>query len=450
MPMESLENRLQKRIHVSLYALLFLTTLLGLSVLLEGCTDKCEVTNEYVYYEPVYTTVEEIRESVRLLAPQPIRALGKIYFKDGLMYVNEPGEGIHIINNQDPANPVQLKFLNIPGNYDLAIKGNTLYADSYVDLVAFDVSDVSNIQEVNRLEGILKNYQVMGYSIDENCCVITSFEERKQVFIDESDCYTNNLQPWGGVFFENGIALRADMAANFSATAAIAPGTGSGSGVGGSLARFTVTGDHLYLLDGGDVQTVNVSNETNPVAKTRTNLSWDIETIFPYKSNLFIGSSSGMYILDISSPESPALISTYQHIRSCDPVVVDDDYAYVTLRSGTMCQGFTNQLEVIDIKNLSSPKLVKAYPMTNPHGLGIDNKTLFICDGNDGLKTYDATDVLRINQNQIAHFKDINALDVIPFDDVLMMIGEDGIFQYDYSNPSEMKLLSKLLITNEE
>ena len=53
--MDTLENRLQKRIHVSLYALLFLTVLLGISVLLEGCTDKCEVTNEYVYYEPVYS-----------------------------------------------------------------------------------------------------------------------------------------------------------------------------------------------------------------------------------------------------------------------------------------------------------------------------------------------------------------------------------------------------------
>lgn len=447
--METLENRLQKRIHVSLYALLFLTTLLGLSVLLEGCTDRCETTHEYVYYEPVYTTVEEIRANVGLLEPQPVEAVGKIYFKDGFLFVNEPGNGIHIINNQNPANPVQLKFLKIPGNYDLAIKGNTLYADSYVDLVAFDVSEISSIKEVNRLEGIFKNYRVLGYSINANCCVITSFEEKKQVYINESDCGPG-VQPWGGVMLDNGVAFRADMAASFSAKAAIAPGSGSGPGVGGSLARFTITNDHLYLLDGGDLQTVNVSTETDPVAKTRTYLSWDIETIFPYKTNLFIGSSSGMYILDITSPESPARISTYQHVRSCDPVVVDDNYAYVTLRSGTACQGLTNQLEVIDIKNLQSPRLLKTYPMTNPRGLGLDENILFICDGEDGLKTFDATDINAIDKNLIAHYRDINAVDVIPFNNVLMMIGEDGIFQFDYSNPGNMKLLSKIAVTHAE
>lgn len=447
--METLEEKLQKRIHISLYALIFLTTLLGLSVLLEGCSDRCETTNEYTYYEPVYATVEEIRAGVSLLPPQPVQAVGKLYFKDGLLFVNEPGEGVHIINNQDPAKPVALKFLKIPGNYDLAIKGNTLYADSYVDLVAFDISSIANIREVNRLPGIFKNYSVMGYSIDANCCVITNFEEKKQVFINESDCGPG-IQPWGGVMFESGIAVRTDMTANFSAKAAIAPGTGSGPGVGGSLARFGLTGDHLYLLDGGFLQTINVSSETNPVAKTTTTLAWDIETIFPYKTNLFIGSSSGMYILDISSPESPVQISTYQHIRSCDPVVVDDDYAYVTLRSGTTCQGFTNQLEVIDISDLKSPKLLETYPMTNPHGLGIDENTLFICDGNDGLKAFDASDISKIDENLIAHYKDINALDVIPFNDVLMMIGTDGIFQFDYSDPKNIKLLSKIDVAHAE
>jgi hypothetical protein len=447
--METLEQRLQKRIHVCLYALIFLTTLLGLSVLLEGCTDRCETTTEYVYYEPVYTTVEEIRQSITVLPAQPVNTVGKIYFKDGFLFLNEPGEGIHIINNQNPAVPVPLRFVKIPGNYDLAIKGNTLYADSYVDLVAFDIADISNIREVNRLEGVFGNYRVMGYTMDVNCCVITDFQEKKNVFINESDCGPG-VQPWGGVMFEGGIAMRSDMAASFSAKAAIAPGTGSGPGVGGSLARFGLSDDHLYLLDGDGLQTVNVSAEREPVVKGRTTIAWDIETIFPYKQNLFIGSSSGMHILSISTPESPVKISTYEHIRSCDPVVVDDNYAYVTLRSGNTCQGFTNQLEVIDIRNLQSPQLLKTYPMTNPHGLGIDNHTLFICDGNDGLKAFDASDINTIDQNLIAHYKDIHALDVIPLNDVLMMIGEDGIFQFDYSNPKDIRLLSKIEVSNDE
>jgi len=239
------------------------------------------------------------------------------------------------------------------------------------------------------------------------------------------------------------------MMATFSSKAAVAPGTGSGPGVGGSLARFTLNGDHLYMLDGGDLQTVDVTAEHDPVAKQRNFIAWDIETIFPYEENLFIGSSSGMHIMDVSQPESPTLLSTYQHIQSCDPVVVDDKYAYVTLRSGNACQGFTNQLEVINIEDLRSPQLLKVYPMTNPHGLGIDDKTLFICDGDDGLKAFDVSDVNTISDHLLVHYKDINATDVIPFNNILMMIGSDGIFQYDYSDPANIKLLSQITVDNE-
>jgi hypothetical protein len=446
--MDTLENRLQKRMHVSLYALIFLTILLGISILLEGCTDKCEIQSEYVYFEPVYTTVEELRASIDLTEPQPLGSVGKIYVKDNYLFVNEPGKGIHIIDNRNPSQPSPKKFLKIPGNFDMAINGNTLYADSYVDLVAFNISNIISIEETGRLEGVFKNYRSFGMATDANCCVITGWNEKKNVQLNESDCDVN-LQPWGGIYYEMGIAVPSTMSAGFSSKAAVTPGSGSGPGVGGSLARFTINGDYLYMLDGGDLQVADISSASEPVAKSRAYLAWDIETIFPYKENLFIGSASGMHIMDLTSPEEPTKLSTYEHVQSCDPVVVDDKYAYVTLRSGNSCQGFTNQLEVINIENLRSPKLLRTYPMTNPHGLGIDNATLFICDGNDGLKAFDASDVNNIDKNLLAHYKDINATDVIPFNNTLIMIGEDGLFQYDYSNPKDIRLLSTIAIQHE-
>ena len=446
--MDTLENRLQKRMHVSLYALIFLTLLLAISILLEGCTDKCEVQTEYVYFEPVYTTVEELRASIDLTAPEPLGAVGKIYIKDNYLFVNEPGKGIHIIDNRDPSKPVPKKFLKIPGTFDLAINGNTLYADSYVDLVAFNISNINAIEETGRLEGVFKNYRSFGMATDPDCCVITSWKENSTIHLNESDCDVN-MQPWGGVFHEMGVAVPSDMAASFSSKAAVTPGSGSGPGVGGSLARITINGDYLYMLDGGDLQVADIKTGNEPIAKSRSYLAWDIETIFPYKNNLFIGSASGMHIMDLTSPESPTKLSTYEHVRSCDPVVVDDKYAYVTLRSGTMCQGFANQLEVIDIQDLSAPRLLRTYPMTNPHGLGIDNMTLFVCDGNDGLKAYDASDINNIAKNMLAHYKNINATDVIPYNNTLIMIGEDGLFQYDYSNPKDIRLLSTIEVQHE-
>src|SRR5688500_11441388 len=218
--MDTLENRLQRRMHVSLYALLVLTVLLGISVLLEGCSDKCDIKTEYVYLEPVYTTVQELRESIEITAPEPLHGVGQLYLKDNLIFVNDPGKGIHIIDNSNPSQPLPKKFLKIPGNFDLAIKGNILYADSYVDLVALDISDINSVEETGRLEGVFKNYKSFGFTTDAQCCVITDWTEKKYVTLSESDCDVS-LQPWGGVFLEDGIAVRADMLASFSSKAAV-------------------------------------------------------------------------------------------------------------------------------------------------------------------------------------------------------------------------------------
>jgi hypothetical protein len=445
--MRTVDAQLRKRIQVSLYALLFLTGLLALSVLLEGCSDTCEVQTEYVYYKPVYTQLADIRSSVIVTSPKEISSSGKIYIKDQWLFVNEPGNGIHVIDNSDPKSPVFRSFINIPGNYDLAVKGNALYADSYVDLLAFDISNVGNISMIKRLENVFSNYNTLGFYLDASNGLITEWQEQTDVKVYESDCEAV-VQPWGGILLEDGIGVPSTM--RFSASSAIAPGNGSGPGVGGSLARFTISADHLYTLDGSDVQAIDISTETNPVPGVRTQIAWDIETIFPYKDNLFIGASTGMHIVSISSPANPSKIGSYTHVRGCDPVIVDETHAYVTLRSGSTCDSFTNQLEVIDIEDPSNLKSVKVYPMENPHGLGKDQTTLFICDGQAGLKVFDASNVLAIDKNLLAHYQNIDASDVIPFNNKLIMIGTEGIYQYDYSNPKDIKFLSKIAIANEE
>ncbi len=84
--------------------------------------------------------------------------------------------------------------------------------------------------------------------------------------------------------------------------------------------------------------------------------------------------------------------------------------------------------------------------MQNPHGLGIDNSTLFLCEGEHGLKVFDAKDLNKIDENLLAHFKDHDAFDVIPLGTSLLLIGKDGLYQYDYSDPSDIKLISILPI----
>ena len=151
-----------------------------------------------------------------------------------------------------------------------------------------------------------------------------------------------------------------------------------------------------------------------------------------------------MFIFNISNGAEPQWEGQFNHANACDPVVADDHYAYVTLRAGTFCQGTNNQLDVIDISNVMSPSLVKTYSLHNPHGLGKDGNLLWVCDGTDGLKLFDATQAN--NLRQIKRIQNIEAFDVIPLSGRMIVVGKGGLYQYDYTNLDNIRLLSKLSV----
>lgn len=220
---------------------------------------------------------------------------------------------------------------------------------------------------------------------------------------------------------------------NASVREAVSP-----TGKGGSMARFAISGNYLYTVDNTKLTLFNISDASDPVREKDVPLSFGVETIFPFQDKLFIGTMSGMHIMSLQNPASPKELSHYRHVVSCDPVVTDGRYAYVTLSTGTSCMGFINELQIVDIQNITSPTLVSQYNMVNPKGLGIDGSNLFVCD--DGLKLYDASDVRNLELKK--HFK-INAFDVIPINGRLLVVGSDGFYQYQYSN-NNLELLSKI------
>ncbi|MFZ9189069.1 MAG: hypothetical protein ACO21G_10815, partial [Algoriphagus sp.] len=137
--------------------LLHLNTALLLlaSTLLFSCMD--EVTSTYTFRTmmPVYLEMKDVR--AKSLAPIPAQEIenpGKIYIYNDFLLINEPSKGIHIFDNKNPANPINLSFIPIEGNVDLAINSDILYADNYVDLLAFDISNIQNIRLVKRVEDV--------------------------------------------------------------------------------------------------------------------------------------------------------------------------------------------------------------------------------------------------------------------------------------------------------
>lgn len=404
-----------------------------------GCTDD---RTEQVTYEanvPVYMSFKEFRSSFKKSKPVEISTPGKMYFKDNYLFVNELSKGIHVINNYDPANPEEIAFYEIKGNVDMAIRGNILFADSYIDLLAIDISDISNPVEISRIENIFPDIMPEG----DNWYPYTNIDKSKGVIIDwKVETVTEEVifaRKWNGpLFSENKVMLGSvDGLSNWSA----------GAGTGGSMARFMLNDKYLHVIAQPSVlKTIDVEKGEKMSVLDSMHINRNMETLFMLGNKMFIGTTTGMLIYDMSYPVKPKFISNYDHITACDPVVADEKYAYVTLRTGTRCANGQNLLEVIDISSLRNPYLIKSYPMFNPHGLGIDGDLLFICDGAAGLKIFDKSDPLEIINRKIAHYPDFFAFDVIPLNGILMLVGEDGIFQYKYSDPRNIVQISHIPI----
>ena len=403
-----------------------------------SCKDSSIEYRKYMANVPQYMSYDDMRKSVKSTNAYPIQTSGKIYIKDNYLFVNEKYKGIHVFDNSNPASPVNLTFIDIPGNVDLAVRGNFLYADNYVDLVVIDISNISQPVVVSRIKDIFP------YTIPETVGVypISSIDREKGVIVgwqtkEVTEEITNNgIGPY--YYYDKGAGAFMLNETSGAPTQTV--------GIGGSMARFIINGDQFYGLNQTDMQVININQPSSPVVGTKIEMSRMVETVFIDGPNLFIGTQTGMLIYDISEPSLPVYKSAYDHVQSCDPVIVKDDLAYVTLRAGNRCGNWQNVLEVIDLKSITSPVLMKSYPMSEPYGLGIDGKTLFVCDGQAGLKIYNASDPLRIDLNMIKQYTNLKAFDVIPFNNVLIMIAEDGIYQYNFADLQNIHLLSKIPI----
>ncbi|MGO3283884.1 MAG: LVIVD repeat-containing protein, partial [Mesonia sp.] len=93
----------------------------------------------------------------------------------------------------------------------------------------------------------------------------------------------------------------------------------------------------------------------------------------------------------------------------------------------------------IDISDKTNPFRANIYEMQEPYGLGIKDNFLFVCDGSFGLKVYDTTNTPQLTL--IDHFEGIETFDVIPLEEVLLMVGGNTLFQYKYSETG-IELLS--------
>lgn len=421
--------------------LLILLSILG--VALTSCEDKRLQT--YVANVPVYMSYDELRSSFEVVTGVLIEKPGKINFYGSYMFINEYQKGIHVVDMSTPSNPQLKAFIEVPGNVDMAIRNDQLFAESYVDLLVIDISNPEQPTLAKRVEELFEyiippyDYEYPLDEIDQEKGVITGYVVEKIT----REIY-HNPYPWP-IYYDYAM-----LESSYKMDGRPVSSNGNSYGIGGSLARFITYDDYLYTLESAwNLKSINISDIDNLSVEKELYLWGNVETLFISDHYMYVGTSNGMHILDLTVPSSPNLLSTYQHITACDPVVVEGDRAYITLRSGNNCGSTLNQLEVVDISDRYEPKRLSSFSMTEPYGLGIDGTTLFVCEGKYGLKVYDATDESNITSHEIARFPGIHAYDVIPLEDFLFMIGDDGFYIYDYADLNNISLLGSLLIPHD-
>ncbi|MDR0694720.1 MAG: hypothetical protein LBF81_05430 [Prevotellaceae bacterium] len=422
------------------YIIIATAAALFAAMVLSSCNDETQNTITYTVNEPVYMSFSEFRTPLPVKAAQEVVNPGKICLYGNYIFINEITKGFHIVDNSNPSSPQQVAFIDLPGNIDIAIKDNLLFADSFIDLVWFDITQPAQPKAAGRLEEVFPNvlppvnneYPVK--EIDNSKGVVVGWEVKT---ITEKEPARYYPYPWGcPTCLYNGFEAYSDGSK--------AGGVSGVTAITGSTARFAAYGDYLYVVTSSMLKVFALSGNTVTKGNEQY-LNWNTETIFACDRKLFLGTTTGLLIYDITNPAAPARLSSLSHVMGCDPVVVQGDYAYVTIRGGNACGQEQSLLDVVDISNPSNPYVKTWLSMQSPYGLGIDGDMLFVCD--NGLKVFDASDPLQIGARQVKHFTGISGVDVIPYNNILILIGNDGLYQYDYSDIRDIKQISVLKVT---
>ena len=415
-----------------------LLLLLPLSILFfHSCTkDFGHVVVTYTKATAVYGDLEVIRDTPLLENARPISNAGKVFVAENMLLIGEEEKGIHVIDNTDPKNPTNLSFINIPGNREFYIKGNILYAESLYDMIKVDISNQNQPKLVSRVKDAFANSDDFK-DANNNTLIRFEFEEVTEKVTESSEIYQ---QIWGHqeIYYFNFASViipPSQVPVSFAGN--------SGASIG-SVNRIAVVDNFIYVIS-RDIITPFEDNGTLSVHDRQFG-GGNMETIYPNGDKLYIGTAQSMLVYDISNPATPQFETSFAHANSCDPVLPCGNVAYVTLRTGDVgnCPGDVNALLVLDMES-GQPNQLQEIEMESPFGMSMANGRLFVGEGRNGLKIFNAEDKKNIVLESWE--ADIEAYDIIHHPtqaNLILIAGPNGISQYQIEGGVDYSLLSTL------
>jgi hypothetical protein len=371
-------------------------------------------------------SVKDIRASFSVEAPRAITHPAGVYRSGNLLFLLQENEGIGIMDITNPAAPVDKAFIKLLSNSHVVVKSNVLIADNGVDLVSIDISDLNQIRLVNRIQNVFSEK----WLIKLDSSIFVGYEEQK-ISMFESYNPSDTIPPENRTTDNN---------------AALAIGKG------GSDTRFALNGNYLYIVRGNALTPVDLTQASNPVVKDPVGYTNqpDFETVYSYQGFLYVGTAEGVLILNNTiSPATPYFVSfAARNVRGCDPVVVQNNFMFSTVRTGTLCTPFgRSSLFIHNVTDKTKPIIEVEQILEQPKGLGIDGNLLFVCQGDKGMAVYNWDESSK-KLSYLYQKIDLYAFDVITGNNTLIVAADNGLYLYDYTDPKNIKKLSKIASYN--
>lgn len=210
--------------------------------------------------------------------------------------------------------------------------------------------------------------------------------------------------------------------------------TSATSGTSGSITRFATLNNYMYTLNPNELQTFNISNPEQPVLVSELETDYGLETIFIYEGRIYIGARTGLYILGLSDPSQPVLLSqtdrSEEFFGACDPVVVKDNYAYSTVKTiVNVCGDISTQsaLLVYEVSDPENPILSQTFELDQPNGLAYTEEYLYVCmAGANEIGAFDISDPANVVQRPDLNYPLENPFDIIVDGDRMIVSNETG------------------------
>lgn len=398
--------------------------LLFTTMILASCGNQlCKQTVSYTKATAIYGDLNAIRNQPVNDIVQEIENPGKIFLSNDYLFIGEEGKGIHVLDNSDPTNPIRINFINIHQNREYYIEGPNLYAESFTDIVKYDISNPTNVEVISRANEVFQaptgfnnntGEQIVGFNLEY---VVEDLDCDTPIFSDQVNFFS----------WDNQLIPASSVPSSFA---------GSSDGSSGTINRITYTDGYVYAINWNQIYTLS---DNGGLELQGDVYGWgNMETIYPQGENLFIGTQTGMLIYSLANSNEPEFYSSFTHATACDPVLPKGDVVYVTLRSGNECQGTSNELDVVNIQDIDRPTLSNVINMDTPYGMTIIGETLFVGQGESGLSIFDISN--KLNPVLIKEDTSIQAYDVISNPNnpsQILITGENGIRQYQVSTSKE-------------